>query len=144
MMNSRCQKLNPLSLFHASIAAFFTAQNLNTREKRTFFPEGGPDKSRKKRMRLGRPRLEFRVELAPQKPGMVLDFDYLHKFSVGAVPADLHPESGYYAFIGVVEFISMTVSFGYLFYPISGMRKGVFLYDAGIRAETHCASLLGA
>ena len=107
----------------ASIDALFSADDLNMGNKGAFSLKGRSDESTKKGMRLSRPRLEFRMELAPQKPGMVFDLNNLDQFTVGACTADLHPESGHYAFIGIVELISVSVSFGYLLLPYAAYAR---------------------
>src|SRR2546426_7458214 len=69
--------------FDGVCACRIDAQSLAARA-RALLPElgRGPDKSLEERMRFERSRLEFRVELAAQEPGMVAD---LHDLDIGPI-----------------------------------------------------------
>ena len=50
--------------------------------------EGGADESREERMGLKRLRLEFRVELATEKPGVIRHFHNFNVIFVGSAAGD--------------------------------------------------------
>ena len=77
-------------------------------------------------MSLVRLRLEFRVELNTDKPRMILDFDDFDQVFFWIDSGNEHSCFGELFAVIVVEFVAMTVTFGY-FLPIIGLIGKTFL-----------------
>ena len=87
--------------------------------------------------RLG---LEFRMELATQKPGVILQLHDLHEISVGRVAGHLESVAHQDLLVFAIELVAMTVSLGDLSIPVDSACQRAFVQQAGIGAQPHGAA----
>lgn len=74
-------------------------------------------------MRNQRLRLEFRMELAGKKPGMISNFYHLNKIFIFVHPGEYEAFICQSLAISIIKFKSMTVALGNLSFIISCMSK---------------------
>jgi hypothetical protein len=96
------------------------------RDRLPLFPslERRADERRKQGMRRARLGLEFRMELDPDKPRMLLRFDDLHEVPAGVDPAHGHPCPLKLADVGVVHLEAMTVALAHGWFAVRLVRQG--------------------
>ena len=101
------------------------------------------DEAAEKRVRAVRLAQKFRVELAGQIVGMLLEFDHFHELAVGAGAAEDESVALEFFAVGVVEFVAVAV-------PLVDDKGAVELLGlaahhelAGLRAQPHGAAFLG-
>src|SRR5689334_5725861 len=94
-------------------------------------------KSLKQRMRVERLGLELRMELHAQKPRMVGDFANLHVNLVRRGTRKTQAGRHHQFFILAIEFVTMTVTLGYLELAVGLMREAARLDLARPRAQAH-------
>ena len=94
---------------------------------------GGFDESGKERMRLDRFAEKLRVILAGHVEGMILQLDELDKAAIRRGSAE--NEAGLFELlaIGVVEFVTMSVSFAHLISTVKFRGAAASLQFAGLR-----------
>ena len=96
-----------------------------------------------KRMGFCRPRLEFRMELAAQEPGMSGDLDDLGEAPVRGGAGDPETLLNKRLLELIVEFVAVAVALADLRLPVGRAGKGVLLEDAGVGPEPHRGPLFG-
>ena len=84
---------------------------------------------------------KLRVELAPQKPWMINEFDDLHERGFRIAAADHQPGINELFLIFIVELIAMPVPFRYLFGIICLHGSGTWSYGTPVGTQPHGASL---
>jgi len=72
--------------------------------------DGRPYKADEQWMRLQRLRLEFRMKLACQKPGMIGYFNYLNEIVVRRFPCNFHPIASNNFLIFTIKLIAVAVA----------------------------------
>ena len=96
-----------------------------------------PDELPEKGMRVRGTRLELRVELASDEPGMIQHLHYLHQVFFRVDAGDLQSVPGQVLPEGVVEFISVAVAFDDHVLLINIARLGARLQTAFLASKTH-------
>jgi len=81
--------------------------------------------------------LELGMKLSGDHTGMIREFDDLDEFSVGRGPRDDETIVLECVTIGIIEFISVSVSFGYLGGPVRLLGECSFFDRTWIGSETH-------
>src|SRR5512144_298359 len=72
--------------------------------------EGGADEAGEQGMWPHRSRLELRMELAPDEPGVVRQLDHLDQRAVGGKPRTAHAVLGEHVAVGVGDFVAMAMA----------------------------------
>ena len=102
--------------------------------------EGGADEGREERMRLERLGLEFRMELAAEKPRVIRRFDDFDVIFVGSAAGDAEASSDEGLFVFAIEFVAVAVAFADFSFAVGFVGKGAGFELAGPRAEAHGAA----
>src|SRR5581483_2836346 len=115
-----------------------------TLQGKTALPEfvSGPHEGSEERMRLERSGLEFRVELAAQKPGVIADLDDFDVGAIGRCAGELQSFGYQGSLESPVELVTMAVPFGDLEGPLGLVSKGAWLQSGSPRAQPHRATQL--
>src|SRR5207248_9569247 len=92
-------------------------------------------------MRPGRTRLELRMELTTDVPGMSLQLDHLHEGSVRREAAQIQAVLDELLAVLVVDLVAVAVSLTYLRCPINRCRLGARANPTRVRAEAHRAKI---
>src|SRR6185436_14902091 len=86
------------------------------------------------------PRLEFRMELAPHEPRMLLEFDDFHELAVRAQAGQAHAPLHELVAVLVGDLVAMAM-------PLADLRHAIHLGDfrstresRGVRTEPHRAA----
>ena len=85
-------------------------------------------------MWLGNRTPVFGVELHADKPGVVIDLHDLHQVVLGVYAGGHHAGFLILLQVGIVEFITMAVTFGYVICPVNIKNPGAFDKLTGIGA----------
>lgn len=75
--------------------------------------ERSGDEGLEQRMGVHGVGFEFGVELTADKPGMIRNLHHFHQRTVGGCAAEDHAVLGQNVLVGVVEFVSVAMAFGY-------------------------------
>ena len=94
----------------------------------------GPHERIEQRMRHKRRRLEFRMELAGEKPGMVRSLYDLDVFAIGRAAADAETSGGERFFVFAIEFVTVAVAFADVRGSVGAEGRGILFDLAGPRA----------
>ena len=84
--------------------------------------ERRPNERQEKRMRREWLRLEFRMKLASEEPGMLRCFDDLHVFTIGRTAGDAETGIGQRFFVLAIEFVAVTVALGNVGCAVRALR----------------------
>jgi len=114
----------------------------NHAKSRAAILEAGANEGGKKRVRGERLRLEFRMKLATNEPGMIGHFDNLDIHAVGRPARDSETGARKRLLILAIKFVAMAMALGDFERAVSLMRKRPGLEFARPRPEPHRAAHL--
>src|ERR1700690_105887 len=109
-------------------------------ESRAAILEAGANERRKQRMWCEGFRLELRMELAADKPGMVGHFDDLNIYAVRCAARDSESGAGERRLVLAIEFVAMAMALGNFQRAIRFIGKRAGLKFARPRAQAHRAA----
>src|SRR4051812_35896692 len=89
------------------------------------------------------PRLQLRVELAPDEPGMIHELDDFYQLPIRRQAAELHPVLDEHVAIRIRDLISMTMALTDLGLSVNLCGARATRESAGVRAEAHRAAHVG-
>src|SRR5690348_123177 len=95
---------------------------------------GSADERSEERMRRERLGLEFRMELATEKPRMIRRLDNFHINAIGRLAADFEARSSERLFIIAIKFVAMAVTFRNFRRSVGARRKRTLLQFARPRS----------
>src|SRR2546430_17294165 len=99
------------------------------------------DEGGKQRMWRKWPRLQLRMELHADEPGVVLVFDHFGQEAVGRHAAEAHAVLFEAAFVAGIDFVAMAVALGNLDYAVIDIGDpAAALKDRRVGGEPHGAS----
>src|SRR6266568_7729770 len=104
--------------------------------------ERGADEAREQRMRTHRPRLQLRMELAADEPGMIGQLDHLDQRAIGRQARAAHAVLREYVAIGVRDLVAMAVPLAHFGGVVCLRHARAGAQPAGIGAQPHCAAHL--
>src|SRR5690242_13675944 len=102
--------------------------------------QGGTDERGEKRMGLERLRLEFGMELAAEKPGVLGGFDDFDVILVGGAAGDFEAGAEKSFLVFAIEFVAVAVAFADFELAVSLVSKGAGFEFARPSAEAHGAA----
>src|SRR6185503_1360972 len=95
-------------------------------------------------MRLERPRLQLRVKLHADKPGMVLVFDDLRQNAIGRHSGEAHAALFEASLVRSIDLVTMTMPFGNFSHPINLRYTAATREHRIVSAEPHGAAEIAA